>query len=129
MKLDTSKVKAFILAVQNAAPSELRQAIKEVADGVKKDSMRLTPVDTGTLRDSHKVELPSPGGTRAGAGANAYLAVVTVGGPGIPYAWIVHENLNAHHDVGQAKFLETAMLQNRPKLGAAIAAALARLRR
>lgn len=30
----------------------------------------------------------------------------------VPYAIYVHEDLEAHHDVGQAKFLETAVRQN-----------------
>jgi hypothetical protein len=32
------------------------------------------------------------------------------------YAAAVHEVLTAHHEVGQAKFLETAVRRNEPKM-------------
>jgi hypothetical protein len=37
-----------------------------------------------------------------------------------PYAVYVHENLQAHHSVGQAKFLEQPMRENRAKYRALI---------
>lgn len=62
---------------------------------------RLTPVDTGTLRSSGRVEGPVHIGLH---GVGFHLAY---GGPSIEYALRVHEDLNVHHEVGQAKYLET----------------------
>ena len=40
------------------------------------------------------------------------------------YAAAVHENLEAHHDVGQAKFLEAAMNENQSKMAPFVAEAV-----
>ena len=40
------------------------------------------------------------------------------------YAAAVHENLEAHHDVGEAKFLENAMRTEAPKVTQFVAAAV-----
>lgn len=60
-----------------------------------------TPVDTGELRGSTHVVPPETQGRDT-------VIVVAVGGPAAPYALYVHEDLEAHHDVGGPKFLETA---------------------
>jgi hypothetical protein len=61
-------------------------------------SKKLTPVDTGNLKGSHyvKMEESAAGNPVARIGCTA------------EYAIYVHENLEAHHPTGQAKFLETA---------------------
>jgi hypothetical protein len=41
---------------------------------------------------------------------------------GTDYAVYVHENLQAHHPVGQAKFLESAMTEAAPTLAERVAA-------
>lgn len=61
----------------------------------------LTPVDTGTLRASGRVEGPEYHGLHSVGFRLAY------GGPAIEYALRVHEDVMMHHEVGQAKFLET----------------------
>jgi hypothetical protein len=38
------------------------------------------------------------------------------GGPAAPYAIKVHEDLEAFHRVGQAKFLESVLLESAPHL-------------
>lgn len=65
---------------------------------VKGESMRLTPVDTGNLRNSAYTD---PIGTDDNPGVEiGYQAA---------YAVYVHERTELHHEVGQAKFLETAL--------------------
>lgn len=59
----------------------------------------LTPVDKGPLRASGSVNNPVIEG-------QTVVVNMGFGGPSAPYAIIVHEDLNAHHTVGQAKFLE-----------------------
>lgn len=66
------------------------------------------PIDTGDLRASAQ-ELPAEinGGK-----------VTKVIGFGMEYAAAVHENLNAKHKQGQAKFLESAVRENESKMAA-----------
>lgn len=57
------------------------------------------PVDTGNLKGSGFVRKEGKLGVSVGFSA--------------AYAIYVHENLEAHHDTGQAKFLESALRDNR----------------
>ena len=70
-----------------------------------------TPVDTGALRASGHVDGPDGGGRIR----------VVFGGPAAPYAVKVHEDLSAYHAVGQAKFLESVLLESAPYLAQRIA--------
>lgn len=65
---------------------------------IERESKPLVPVDTGNLKNS--------GYTRK-AGARAVEV-----GYAAAYAVYVHENLEAHHDNGQAKFLQVAVERN-----------------
>lgn len=64
----------------------------------KAESMVRTPVDTGNLRAGHYVDVGLVGNQPQG-----------VVGVQADYAVPVHENLTAHHDVGEAKYLENAI--------------------
>ena len=44
------------------------------------------------------------------------------GGPAARYAAFVHENIKAHHDVGQSKYLESVVLERRHQLTKEVAA-------
>lgn len=69
-------------------------------------SQRLVPVDTGELKSSGHVELPKISGSKV-------QVDLVYGGPAAPYARIVHEDLDAFHKVGQAKYLEEPFLAER----------------
>jgi len=62
-------------------------------------SQPLVPVATGTLRGTAYVTIPDIQG-------NKVTVHIGYGGPSAPYALYVHENMMAHHPVGQAKYLE-----------------------
>ena len=86
----------------------------------QKESMKRTPVDVtskgggGTLRDSHETSAPYWKGK--------FLNVdIQVGGPAAPYAIVQHENMTFFHKVGQAKFLESTILESAPFMLARIA--------
>lgn len=100
------------LAVE--APKELARALYEEALVETKESMRRTPVDTGALRGSHVTERPV-------IDQGEISVAIRVGGPAAPYAVIVHEDLEADHPVGQAKFLESTILESAPFMGKRIA--------
>lgn len=65
---------------------------------VKGRSQALTPVDTGNLKAGHYL-------AQGGSKNNPIVEI----GLTAPYAKYVHEDLNANHPTGQAKFLEQAL--------------------
>jgi len=73
-----------------------------------------TPVEFGELRASEFVEGPIR------QGDSVYTRIVA-GGPSAPYAIYVHEDLEAFHEVGQAKYIESVLLESRPFLAARVA--------
>lgn len=92
--------------------ANLNKAIKEIkgrnlhgmtvaANLIKTESEKLTPVATGNLKGSHYLE----------DNANPDDPIVEVGVTA-EYGVYVHENLEAQHTNGQAKFLETAIKEN-----------------
>lgn len=72
---------------------------------VKGHSQNMTPVDKGNLKASHYVVT---GKTRSGL-------VVEIGCTA-DYSIYVHEDLDAHHNVGEAKFLENAIKNNKKRI-------------
>jgi len=93
-------------AVERAAVQEMNIEAKE--------SMRRTPVRFGALRASTRVLTPEWDG-------NTLTVIIAVGDTSTPYAIYVHENLDAFHKVGQAKFLESTLMESRPYMAARIA--------
>lgn len=75
---------------------------------------RRTPVDTGNLRASGHVVSKWSG--------REFSTMWVFGGPAAPYAAYVHENLEAFHPIGEAKFVERVLLESVPHLAKRIAA-------
>lgn len=73
-----------------------------------------TPVDTGLLQSTVR----AVGWVIT---ANRIEAGVAAGGPGVEYAVKVHEDLDAFHRVGEAKFIERPLLESAPYLAQRIA--------
>ena len=89
--------------IEGKVPRNAGRALYEEALIEQKESMARTPVEFGTLRNSHETSLPSYKGDE--------LSVeIKVGGPAAPYAVAVHERLDVSHKAGQAKFLESTLL-------------------
>ena len=76
---------------------EAMKLIQQSAMIIKGDSQTMCPVDTGTLRNSAVVSQ-----------VDEKTFSVGYGGAASSYALQQHENLQYHHNVGQAKFLEIA---------------------
>lgn len=81
------------------AEKSLAAALYAEGERIMAEAKRLCPVDTGTLRSTGHVQKPV---IRRGS----IEVTLGFGGPAAPYAVFVHENLNVHHTVGQAKYLE-----------------------
>ncbi len=73
------------------------------------EAKRRTPVDTGALRGTVHAFGPVENGTTIVTG-------VTAGGPAAEYAVPVHEIMDAHHPVGQAKYVESVLMESKPYL-------------
>jgi hypothetical protein len=79
---------------------------------------RRTPVETDALRTSGHLEEPRIG--LGGFGKDIEVPI-RFGGPSAGYAVIVHEDLEALHPVGQAKYVESVILESAPYLAARVA--------
>lgn len=97
----------LIAQVEAAEPEALRAA----AEHVMEVAVELTPLEEGTLRRSAKVTVDDG------------EAIISYDGP---YARYQHEILTLRHEVGQAKFLESAVVQEGPKAVDIIATAIRR---
>lgn len=95
------------------------RALYREGERIMTEAKKRTPVDTGALRASGLVLRPDVVG-----------AVISVtmgfGGAAAPYALVVHENLQARHTVGQAKYLESVINEALPDLDDRLAADMRR---
>lgn len=82
--------------VQRAAGEGLRAAGEKILD----EAGERTPVDTGRLKGSRAMVGPTGSGNK----------IEVVLQYGTTYAIYVHERLELNHPVGQAKFLESAVI-------------------
>lgn len=84
-------------------PKVVIRAAKAEMEIEKRESQKITPYQTGKLHDSHEIigpEIVSGGSIHTGLAAGIYDGVE------LDYAVPVHEDLEAFHPHGQAKFLE-----------------------
>lgn len=112
--LDSEKVRARLERLAKRFPDEAARALYQEAEVEMTEAKRRTPVDTGALRGSGHVERPD-------VGLSNISVALQFGGPAAPYALKVHEDLDAFHRVGQAKFLESTLMESRPYMAARIA--------
>lgn len=99
--------------------TKLARALRAEAEIEMTEAKRRTPVKTGALRASGHVEGP------IWERDDLYVRLV-FGGPAAPYAVRVHEDLEAFHRVGQAKFLESTLMESVPYLARRVAERIAR---
>jgi len=110
----TDQLMRRLRRIADTAPDEFGRALFEEALVEEKESRRRTPVDTGTLRATHETSRPK-------VTFRGIEVTIQVGGPAAPYAAAVHEDLEAFHKVGQAKFLESTIMQSSPFMAQRIA--------
>lgn len=82
----------------------VQSALLDCGNDLQQKAVDITPIDTGALRASAFTEADRQG-------KNPSVIV----GFEEEYAIYVHENLEAHHDIGQAKFLEQPLKENSDK--------------
>lgn len=84
---------------RNVIVDSASNAIYEFMNMIAEEASELAPVDTEQLKYSYDIEPYGDGGYKVTF--NAYNPK-----DGYNYAAIQHENLEYHHDIGQAKYLE-----------------------
>ncbi len=105
----TAEVQAKITEALRSMSGKAEAALYQEAEREMTEAKRKVPVDTGTLRDSGHVQQPEHD-------ANGVSVVMGFGGAAESYAVIVHEDLEALHAVGEAKFLESVLQESAPHL-------------
>jgi hypothetical protein len=96
----------LVPSLDKAAEKKALDGIEALANEIKSLSQTRCPVDTGTLRNSAVV-------VRDDA---AKKVQVGYGGAASSYSIKQHEDMSLSHPVGQAKFLESAFTELKPKL-------------
>lgn len=81
----------------------VQSALLDCGNDLQQKAVDITPINTGALRASAFTEAESGGNPSVIVGFEE------------EYAIFVHENLEAHHPVGQAKFLEQPLKENADK--------------
>lgn len=104
-----------IRKLRTFSPDVFAQALFQEAQVELTEIKKLTPVDTGALRASERLEGPTREGRRI-------FVTVVAGGPTVPYAFAVHEDLEMFHKTGQAKYIEQPLNESAPFMAARIAA-------
>jgi hypothetical protein len=111
LKGDEEMRKNLLNCAKNC-PMELLRACIEEMEIEKIEMQARTPVKTGLLRDSLAVMTPEVKNGKV---------IVTVG-TDVEYAVFVHENLDAWHEEGEAKFIESVLNEAADSIAARIAA-------
>lgn len=105
----TAEVLAKITAELQSMSGKAEAALSQEAEREMTESKKRVPVDTGTLRNSGHVQPPE----RTADGVSVTMGF---GGAADDYAIVVHEDLEAFHDDGQAKYLESVLQESAPHL-------------
>lgn len=112
------EMKARVAAINAAMAHKIDGALTLEAEAIMAVSKQIVPVDTGALRSSGFVAQPTQSG-------NTHQIDMGYGGAASDYAVIVHERLDTHHPVGQAKYLEQPLREAAPHLLGNIATRIA----
>lgn len=108
-------MRAKLQQLTSRLPDEVGRALYLETEIEATECKRRTPVDTGALQSSIHVE-----GPKRAFNGGIYTEIVA-GGPAAPYALAVHENLDAFHNPGQAKFIESTINESAPHMAARVA--------
>lgn len=96
-------------------PKETAAAARVEMEIEATEVRRRTPVDTGALVGSVHVDGPT-------IERGSIYAAIVAGGAAAPYAFYVHEDLEAFHGKGQAKYIESVIFESARFMAARIAA-------
>jgi hypothetical protein len=110
----TGAMLAKLRKLRDLSPYEFGRAMRQETEVEATNCKRETPVETGALRGSIHAEGPFLDGRKI-------TTAVVAGGPAAPYALIVHEDLEAYHKNGEAKFIERPLQESAPHMAERVA--------
>lgn len=113
------EVRASLQQVIRDLPGIVGPALRAESEIEATEAKLRTPVNTGVLRNSIHVEGPYQRGQRISCD-------IVAGGAAAEYAIIVHEDLEAHHTVGQAKYIESVINESAPHIAERLAVRIAK---
>lgn len=99
------EIKQQLREHKEATAESIRRGLWKVGMYVQREAMMLSPVDTGNMRLSANTRMKK---TKRGASVRVVYTAA--------YSIFVHENLYAHHEVGEAKFLTKAVTRNMARI-------------
>jgi len=102
--------------LKNKFPDKVANELYLTGQLIMTESKRRVPVKTGNLRASGQVARPERTEGRK------IVVTLSYGGAAVDYAVPVHENLEAEHPHGQAKYLESVLNEYVETAGEEIAA-------
>lgn len=112
-----SDMQSKLQNVSNNYPDRVGRALYAEMGIEEKEVIKRTPKDSGDLRGTiHRIGPRQEGKTIS--------VLIVAGGPDAPYALIVHEDLEAIHKIGQAKYIESVIMESRAFIGARVAGRL-----
>lgn len=102
LQLDTRAFTARLRAFAKKSHAEANVMVHQTGEAILGAGQKRTPIETGTLQNSGTVE--PAGDLRVVIGFNT------------TYAAAVHERTELHHEQGEAKYLENAIVQEGPRI-------------
>ncbi len=100
-----------LLQIAKAYPQKVGTAFMFETEIEKTEVVKRTPIDKGPLRSTVKALGPF-----YLAGNRIQTQISAGGGPAEDYAIVQHEDLDLHHDEGQAKYVESVILESKGHL-------------
>lgn len=96
-----------VLNISRSSPKRFADGLYEEAKIEAKESERKTPVLSGALAATVRAEEPVLKG-------RSISCAIAAGDDEVDYAVHVHEDLDAYHDNGEAKFIESTLRESAP---------------
>jgi hypothetical protein len=115
VRITKNTIAGRLAAASKQIRADIKKAVRIVMEVKRTEMVRRTPKEFGTLRNTVMVQPPEWNG-------NTISCSVVAGGPSAPYAIVQHENLQYRHTEGQAKYIESVILESRSSIGAEVGA-------
>lgn len=113
------RIRSRIPQVSSEVRAAMAQGLYALGTDTMTNAKKRTPVDTGALIASGTTHLPQVSGSSVSVN-------LTFGGAAASYAIYVHEMVHLYHAIGEAKFLEKAVIEMQPKADRYLAQHVAR---
>lgn len=103
----TSRWKSEVQKFGEDYLAQAKEAVFEELNRVLQETLEITPIDTGRLRESGRVFRPKSSKREMRVSFNVMFGGVKIRGREVDYAAAVHEATDVNFKRGQAKYLET----------------------